>query len=302
MGPLMRVDRLFLFVSSLTLVTCIGSCAGAASRQMVVVVERPLLESASPPDPAQLELADELRNSLVRRFRDVEMEGHLVIDGNALIEANETEKILSADCLAQIIISVADIGYRVKAKIYDKASKKWFETTNRSFGPQNFKTLESSIANEVIPPIFVRILEIAQPTTKAILLADCLTPASLDDDASIQAGRMFSNQYGSRLKRNKLSETYSVVPLVSSEPRFYNWWCTELRLPRKGIQREDTFTITGSIEHVKTTSPSRILVSIQIKKFGRNYAPSDYIILDRNDPTGTTLTIMDIIQRLANDL
>src|SRR5260370_9692340 len=192
-----RRPKLLSIGCAVVAICSFSPAACAASRQMIVIVERPLVELESPPTSDQLARVEEVRGSLVRRFREIEMEGHLVLDGNALVEAKDTEKINSADCLAQIIIFVGNRGYRVKAKLYDATSKTWFEIGQRFFGDQNTTTLENAVANQVIPPILVSILEIAQPSSKAILLPNCLAPAIPNDDSSMQAGRMFSNQYGS---------------------------------------------------------------------------------------------------------
>jgi hypothetical protein len=288
-----------LIMGCLMVAITIGHSDPAVARRMVVITEIPLSGPDSPPAANQLARADDIRDALLQRFLEINIDGHTVIDGNAAVEANDSDKINSADSIAQIILTVSKLGYRVKAKLFDAASQTWFEVAQRGFPDQPTTTLVEKIANEVIPPIIMRVLEITQPSNRVVLFADCLAPATPNDELSIQAGRILSRMYATKLKVNtQMLSAYSVVPLVSTA-NFYAWWCTQLSLPRKGIQREDTLTISGSVENVKIIPP-QLMISIQIKKSDRFVPSFDSVLVDLGDMNGTTNRINKAIQELAN--
>jgi hypothetical protein len=240
----------------------------------------------------------------LQRFLQINIDGHILLDGREAVSAGESDKLLSANFVVQVITTVSRLGFLVKARIFDSGSQTWSEIGQRSFGDQPLPKLESLIANETIPPILIRILEIAQPSDRGVLFADCLAPAS-QDDLAMQAGRILSHTYPNKLKSNPTLKTaFSVVPLVNTTlNQFFTWWCVELSPQRRGMLRDNTLTISGSIENIKLspTSPSQLYVSIMAKKLD-HVLTSDLVPLDLTDTPTTAKNIDKAIEELANGL
>jgi hypothetical protein len=272
------------------LVLIVGLMAGRSPAhadllRIFFIVEEPLIESELPPPSERFEDIQALRklhDLLFRRLKLLNIEGHVLVDGRSAIGAKDADKANKADFIVQIIITASRPGYEVIAKLYNAANKSWVEITRVILDFQPLQALEKTISEKVFPSLLMRILEGAQPTNRRILLADCLTPASANEDEKT-AARLLSRDYGNSLKTSQtLSDSFSVVALINTaDPGFYNLWCLAFEPPRYGVLREDTLTIWGSIDSIRATqnSPAELFVSIQASGLGRNLPPKPLITL-----------------------
>jgi hypothetical protein len=298
--------RFFLFAEICFAIFAIvgGSLScNAATRQVLFVIEEPLISWDAPPQQEQVNKINEVRDLLVQRISQVEIESHKIIDGNAALSTNPITALSSSNVIVQILLTASWKGYRVDTHVFDASKNIWYDGTAALFGDQASEKLEATISNKIIPPTLVRIFEIAQPSGRSLLFADCLVPSIESENAAKQAGRILSFSYAQNLRASaELQKAFSIVPLVNTNAaKFYSWWCMDILPPRCGILRDDTLTISGQIESIRSgqSAGERLVMSLQGKRPDGNLISRNLIPLDLQNEAITLQKIRKAVEELT---
>ncbi len=269
--------------------------ARAATRNVVFIVEEPFTIAGAPPSNDQIQHGLELPERLSERIRQLHLDSITLTDGRSAIEPPLRSVFEDADIVIQIEISESSLGFRVDAQIFNKQESRWIGGVRKSFRDEPALDLEADIAKAIIPPIFVRALEEAQPATRPIMFADCLISAE-----NPVAGRVFSSRYAKALQDSDyFRQTFAVVPLISNVlPKYYKWWCLDLDIPRPWTSRADTAIIFGAIDAEGPPDNPQLVLSLELQRRDRSYVSPEMIVLD----VARLSEVLKQIQRAAENL
>ena len=286
---------------ALLLMTMFGiDVALAASRDLIVIVEEPYIDSSNLPTPEQRETVGELREALTRRILELQIEYHEKWDGMAAVQQGDVARIKKADVIFQVLFKVDGRGLKYEAQLYERDRDKWIPVSARPLKWASAEKLETLIADDLLPRLVVRAHEIAKAAGPPILFTDCVF-APLNNTAIEPLARSVSQQYASRLAREiSLIRRFGVVRLVPPVPTDFQWWCVHLQRPRLGSLRSDTITVYGLIEQLSPTVLAQVL--IVVGRPDRNVTSREYIPLDPQDWEASLKRIAEIVEGLTNDL
>ena len=288
----------------LAIISLENAALGASARKAIIIVEAPYKVPEAVPSGELLQRAMAFRRELSERFLGLHFQGFTLVDGRNAISPPSVSVFENADLVIQVELRVSSLGFYADARIYDKGKNQWFEVSS------TVSDSEDRIESELIPQVFVRAIELAQPSDRAILLADCFAPASDSDATPAPDGdpvekhaRRFSVRYAQTLQQSGLEKRFSIVPLVTDiMPKFFKWWCVDLAVPRVGGLRDDTITIYGLMEVIGKSDNRRLSLLLGSDNATHQGHPArDSIIIDLDHIDATLQQIEQIAGSLANE-
>ena len=268
--------------------------ARAELRKIFFIVEEPTINRELPPGPQHpVDIAElsKLHELLFARLRSMNLDGYALIDGRSAIESDEPDRAKEADFAVKITISASDKGFNVEARLRDAAKDRWDGLKKTMVPPtQVMEDLRDAIAGRIFPPLLMRILEEAQPASKRVLLADCLSSSAAD--AALAQG--VSLDYA-----NNLTTSFSVVSLINNlDSELYNWWCLKLPPPRFEVHRKDTQTIYGRIVRLKDAP---VILGVELHRVAPSKSfPTELIELEL-DSTHPVAAVKEAIRKRLGD-
>jgi len=229
--------------------------ANADSRLAIFVIEPILLEAVEPPSNEQSRIAQEALESLAIELQRLTLEGHELLIGSQPDAALDATQFGQADVVIQILPKVGNRGLIVESTLYDKASNSWAPLSRRIFALNEEAKLKDALRDAILPPIMIRVAELAVPVGRTVLFADCLFPitepgsdSDLQHELRLVAG-LFSEEYGTELYNSAgLEKQFSIARLVpTKDQKYFSWWCVNLEQPHLRWLQKNSITLFGYV-------------------------------------------------------
>jgi hypothetical protein len=273
---------------------------GPAVGDVIFIVEPPYIDPQEPPTKEQREQIADVAERLTQRALLLPIEGHAPIDGRSAVRTADAQVFRGADLLVQVLITVGTRGLTFEARMYEKDPGRWYSIAGRAFGDIGANKLELAIADEILPKMLVRIVELLRLSRPPALLMDCLFPNSKEDKNLLDAARTLSVDYANKLASNAgLQSRFWVVRLVpTAQPKFYDWWCVHLDDPRIGLL-DDTTTVYGYVDPI--SQPTKVKLSLSLSRRHHHFSAPESIVIDVQDAESVK-RITEMVENLTNGL